>query len=736
MGMTSEAYSTALRCITNPIKHLNTPRPRLRAPPASLSSWSRKLSSTSTTKARWSNTCSCNCSKTTLRRSFSTSRRLAQEAVRNTRPQQQLIDLSQFPPSKIRNLIICAHIDHGKSTLADRLLELTGTIPPMQISSDRNEKDVKNEQVLDTLKVERERGITVRAQSASMVYKDDLGESFLINLLDTPGHVDFSSELLRSMLPSQGALLLVDAAQGIQAQTLTVLEEARNRGLKIMGAVNKWDLVQHDGRGEAAVAEVADLIDCKEDEVLRVSAKTGMGVESVLEGIVARIPPPQEAVAPEKLRALVFDSWYDSFRGVVSLVAIVEGEIRKGDSITSTTTKTAYTVVDLGIMSPKELSIAAHPIPASRVLRKGMIGWIVCGMKDVNDAFLGDTFHHTHSPMPPLESFKPLKSMVFAGIYPLEPGGFPKLEDAVRRLTLTDRSVTSNRESSSFLGQGFRLGFNGSLHMDVFRQRLEDEYDEEVIVTRPLVPVRLIYKNGEERTIDNPADFPDPGGLLKVAKIEEPMIRATIVAPDEYTGDIINLCTSHRGVPISHTYLASSKTLSTSHSRITLIYLLPLSSIVTNFHSTLKSLTSGFASFDYEEAPYEESDLVRMNILVNGVKVDALCSVMHRSQVEKEGREWARRLREVVPRQQYEVVIQAAVGSTIVARERVAPVCKDVTAGLYGGDYTRKMKHLAKQKAGKKRLKERSIGNVTIPTSAFFTVLGGKEGQRKGGPTS
>ncbi|KAL8277389.1 hypothetical protein RQP46_010229 [Phenoliferia psychrophenolica] len=613
---------------------------------------------------------------------------------------QELPNLALFPPSRIRNFAIVAHIDHGKSTLADRMLEFTGTIPPTQVSSDRAEEDQKNEQVLDTLKVERERGITVRAQSATMLYEDPTdGETYLINLLDTPGHADFSSELLRSLLPSQGALLLVDAAQGIQAQTLSVLDEARKRGLKVVGAVNKWDLV---------------------------SAKTGLGVESVLQGIVSRIPPPKEVQPGEKMRALVFDSWYDSFRGV-----IVEGEVRKGDSITSTTTGLSYTIVDLGIMSPKEISISAHPILESRVLRKGMVGWIVCGMKDVKDAFLGDTFHHTHSPMPALESFKPLKSMVFAGIYPLEPGGFPKLEEAVRRLTLTDRSVSSNRESSSFLGQGFRLGFNGSLHMDVFRQRLEDEFDEEVIVTRPLVPVKLVYRNGTERTIDNPADFPEPAELLRVAQVMEPMIRATIVAPDEYTGAIINLCTSHRGVPLSHTYLSTAKATSASKARITLLYSLPLSSIVTNFHSTLKSITSGYASFDYEEAPYEVSDLVKMSILVNTVKVDALCSVIHRSVVEKEGRDWAKRLRSVIEKQQYEVVIQAAVGNTIIARERVAPVRKDVTAGLYGGDYTRKMKHLAKQRAGKKRLKERSIGNVTIPTSAFFTVLGGQEGKRK-----
>ncbi|SCV67452.1 BQ2448_5063 [Microbotryum intermedium] len=630
------------------------------------------------------------------------------------KPSPSSFDLSHYPPERIRNFAIIAHI----GTLADRMLELTGTIPPTQVSHDRLEEAQKNEQVLDTLKVERERGITVRAQSASMFYTAQDGHQYLLNLLDTPGHADFSSELLRSLLPSQGALLLVDAAQGIQAQTLSVLEEARKRNLTVLGAVNKWDLVKDDGRGEAAVQELAALLGCQEDEILRVSAKTGLGVEDVLEGVVERIPAPSKGDKGDKLSALAFDSYFDPFRGVVSLVAVVEGEVKKSDSITSTTTKQAYPVLDLGILSPREISIAEHKSPVSRILRKGMVGYIVCAMKDVKDAFLGDTFHLTSHPKPALETFKPLKSMVFAGVYPVEPGGFPKLEDAIRRLTLTDRSVTSNRESSTFLGQGFRLGFNGSLHMDVFRQRLEDEYGEEVIVTRPLVPVKsefqgggsyvVVYKNGKETIIDNPEDFPDPAGMNKVTSVLEPFIRATIVAPDEYTGAIINHCTTHRGVPLSHTYLSTPTTatsnLSASTGRITLLWSLPLSSIVTNFHAGLKSVTSGFASFDYEEAPYEDSQLCRLNILINGTQVDALCSVVHKSLVEKEGREWTKRLKEVVPRQQYEVVIQAAVGNHIIA-----PFKKDVTAKLYGGDVTRKMKLLAKQKDGKKKLKERSM---------------------------
>ncbi|GJN87534.1 hypothetical protein Rhopal_000488-T1 [Rhodotorula paludigena] len=574
-----------------------------------------------------------------------------------------------------------------------------------------------------------------------MVHEHLDGRKYLLNLIDTPGHVDFSSEVLRSLLPCQGAILLVDAGQGIQAQTLSVLDEALKRNLTVIGAVNKWDLVKDDDRGPAAVRELSDLLGCDESEILRISAKTGDGVDEVLDAVIERIPPPPATKPEAPFQALVFDSWYDSFRGVVSLVAVFEGELKKGDSITSTTSGKEYTILDLGILSPREVSIADHPSANSRTLRKGMAGWVVCGMKDPKDAYLGDTFHHTSSPTPPLESFKPLKSMVFAGIYPLDPGGFTKLEDAIRRLTLTDRSVTTNRESSTFLGQGFRLGFNGSLHMDVFRQRLEDEFDEEVIVTRPLVPVKIVMKDGSERTIDNPADFPDPGGLLKVTQVLEPMIRATIVAPDEYTGAIINLCTSHRGIPLSHSYLSTGTTHDTSTTtalkpRVSMVYSLPLSSIITSFHSSLKSISSGFASFDYEEAPYEESDLVRMNILVNGQKVDALCTVVHRSVVQKEGREWAKRLRDVIPRQQHEVVIQAAVGATIMARERIAPFRKDVTGYLYGGDVTRKMKLLAKQKVGKARLKERSIGRVTIPTEAFHAVLGGQEVKRKGGSSS
>ncbi|GAA6064307.1 hypothetical protein JCM10212_002739 [Sporobolomyces blumeae] len=724
-----------------PVTPLIKPRPRPTASPALSPRPARQPWTGASTP--WEPRANC-------ARCFSTSTRTAGPlaAPKNTASSTRTLpSLAAFPPDKIRALVFCAHIDHGKSTLADRLLEMTGTIPPAAKDIDNPLAEAKNEQVLDTLKVEQERGITVRAQSVSMFHTHSDGETYMINLIDTPGHVDFSSELLRSLLPSQGAVLLVDAAQGLQAQTLSVLDEALKRGLKVVGAVNKWDLVKDDGRGEAAVRELSDLLGCQQSEILRLSAKTGYGVDTVLDAIVERIPPPPAVVPGEKLQALVFDSYYDSFRGVVSLCSVFQGEVKKGDSITSTTSGNSYTVLDLGILSPHEISIADRPNPADRVLRKGMVGWIVCGMKEVKDAYLGDTFHHTHSPMPPLESFKPLKSMVFAGIYPLDPGGFTKLEEAIRRLTLTDRSVTSNRESSTFLGQGFRLGFNGSLHMDVFRQRLEDEYGEEVIVTRPLVPVKLTYKDGTVKTIDNPADFPDPGGLLKVAEVQEPMIRATIVAPDEYTGAIINLCTSHRGVPISHTYLSSgaaggaspspsSSDPSTSSTalkpRITLLYSLPLSSIVTTFHSTLKSITSGFASFDYEEAPYEPSDLCRMNILVNGQKVDALCTVVHRSQVQQEGRDWAKRLRDVIPRQQYEVIIQAAVGSTIICRERVAPFKKDVTAKLYGGDVTRKMKLLAKQKTGKARLKERSIGRVTIPTEAFFSVLGGQESKRKG----
>ncbi|KAK4053498.1 Translation factor guf1 mitochondrial [Microbotryomycetes sp. JL201] len=618
------------------------------------------------------------------------------------------------------------------------MLEKTGAIPLKQRSLESANEEQKNEQVLDTLKVERERGITVRAQSATMFYVAPDGRQFMLNLLDTPGHVDFASEVSRSLLPSQGALLLVDASQGIQAQTLSVLDEARKRNVKVIGAVNKWDLVQDDTRGPAAIQELSALLDCEEHEILKISAKTGFGVESVLDAIVDRFPPPPPITdSAASLQALAFDSYYDPYRGVVSLVAVFEGELRKGDTITSTTTKKAYPVLDLGILTPREVGIADSADPQDRVLRKGMVGWIVCAMKDSRDAHLGDTFHHTHAPVAPLDlGYKPLKSMVFAGVYPMEPGGFPKLEDALKKLTLTDRSVTMSRESSTFLGQGFRLGFNGSLHMDVFRQRLEDEFGEEVIVTRPLVPVMIKYKDGRQKTIDNPADFPDPDELRKVSAIMEPMIRATIVAPDEYTGPIISLCTSHRGVPVSHTYLTTPGAGS-SRGRINLVYNLPLSSIITNFHSTLKSISSGFASFDYEEGPYEPSDLCRMNILVNGSKVDALCTVLHKSQAEKEGRDWAKRLRDVVPRQQYEVVIQAAVGNTILARERVAPMKKDVTARIHGGgDISRKLKLLAKQKEGKKKLRERSIGNVTLPVKSFFAVLGGVEGKRKGGATS
>ncbi|CAD6583124.1 MAG: Translation factor guf1 mitochondrial [Cyphobasidiales sp. Tagirdzhanova-0007] len=647
--------------------------------------------------------------------------------------------LADFPPDRIRNFAIIAHVDHGKSTLADRLLEVTGTIP----SSKNGER---NTQFLDNLKVERERGITVRAMSVSMVYKPPSEKRpYLLNLVDTPGHVDFSSEVLRSLLAVQGALLLVDCTQGIQAQTLSVLDAARKRKLQIVGVINKIDLPNSDVLG--TTSEVTALLD-PHDPILPISAKTGQGVESILDAIVKHIPPPlasastsehQSSDADVSFRALAFDSWYNEFKGVVSLVAVASGSIAKGEKITSLYTRKSYEISEIGVLHPGQ-------VPISESLNTGQVGYVMCGMKDPADAFLGDTFHRSGFPTAALEDFKPQKPMVYAGLFPYESSQFIKLDESVRKLTLTDRSVSVQRESSAALGQGFRLGFLGALHAEVFRQRLEDEqvvflletfsvliclcfrYQSEVLVTKSFVSLKLIEKSGSETSIDNPADFPDPGEMLKrkITTILEPMIRATIVSPEEHTGAIMDLCAAQRGTQDSFQYLDSS--ITSSRQRVSLVYQLPLSSIISSFHSDLKSLTSGYASFDYEESSWAPSEMVRMNILVNGKSVDALVSVLHRSEVEKEGRVWTKRLKDVVPRQQFEIIIQATVGAKVIARERLAPIRKDVTGYLYGGDVTRKMKLLSKQKAGLKKLKR--IGNVELPPEAFYQVL------RSGGPVS
>ncbi|KZV92180.1 translation factor GUF1, mitochondrial [Exidia glandulosa HHB12029] len=612
------------------------------------------------------------------------------------------IHMESYPAHRIRNFAIIAHIDHGKSTLSDRLLELTNTI--------QRHKPGDNNQVLDKLKVERERGITVKAQTVSMFYKHD-GEEYLLNLIDTPGHVDFSWEVARSLGACEGALLLVDASQGVQAQSISVFHAAKDKKLKIIPVLNKIDLPAAEP--ERIATQIQAMFDLDPNDILNVSAKTGLGVRDVLHAIIDRVPPPNAGTNHDApLKMLLFDSLYDRYRGVISLVSIKDGELRKGDKIASCHSRKKYEVMDLGIMHPEEVPTAC--------LRPGQVGWIgACAAtkKSGKETLIGDTFHRVGQPVEPLPGFQLAKPMVYAGVYPVDSNDFPKLEESIKRLTLTDRSVSVQRESSTALGQGCRLGFLGTLHMDVFRQRLEDEYDASVIITAPTVPYKLVYHDRTE-FVSNPTDFPDINDpRVRLNEVQEPMVTASIIVPSDYLGEMMELCTSHRAQDIDYRYLDSEY----QSSRIMLTCRLPLGEIMTDFFDKLKSRSSGFASFDYEDAGYQKSDLVKMTFLLNGRQVDALAFIVHRSAAENIGREWALKLRKVIPRQQFEVPIQAVVGKKVIARETISAVRKDVTAGMYGGHHERKMKKLAEQKEGKKRLKR--IGSVDVPQEAFFEIL-------------
>ncbi len=599
------------------------------------------------------------------------------------------LDLQQFSPDKIRNFSIIAHIDHGKSTLADRLLEITGTL------STRH----KHEQFLDKLQVERERGITVKAQSASMLYTYN-GQNYLLNLIDTPGHVDFSYEVSRSLYACQGAVLLVDATQGVQAQTMANFYLAFEQDLTIVPVINKIDIASAD---PARVAkEMKQLFDFNESEILKASAKTGIGITDLLNSVIERIPAPQSTVdAP--LKALLFDSWFDSYKGVVCLIALKDGTMRRGDKITLAQLQRDYEVLELGLMYPNETPLDA--------LYAGQVGYVIAGMKTVQEARVGETIYHSKKPVVPFPGFKPAKPMVFAGIFPVENEDFDVLRDSIEKLTLNDASVKVEKKNSTALGLGFRCGFLGLLHMDVFKQRLEQEYGLSVIITAPsvLYKIKLAYTN-EMISIESPSDFPDP---QKIDTVYEPVIDATIIMPKMYLGSIIKLCQDKRGVQQGLEYL--------NEDRIILRYRLPLNEVATDFYDQLKSLTSGYASLDYEESDYQASDLVKMDILLNGKPVDALSTIVHRESAYNVGRELAEKLRKVIPRQLFEIVIQAAIGAKILARESISALRKNVTAKCYGGDITRKRKLLEKQKEGKKKMKQ--VGNVEVPQEAFLTIL-------------
>lgn len=589
----------------------------------------------------------------------------------------------------IRNFCIIAHIDHGKSTLADRLLELTRAVP----------ESLLREQTLDTMDLERERGITIKSHAVQMTY-EYRGNTYILNLIDTPGHVDFSYEVSRALAACEGAILLVDATQGPEAQTLSHLYKALEQNLEIIPVVNKIDLPQ--ARPDLVANELKNLLGCKDDEILFVSAKTGEGVSRLLEAIVERIPPPTGN--PEgPLRALVFDSRYDQYKGVVAYVRVVDGVLRNGMRIRFMHMKGEFTVEEVGVLKLREV-----PQPA---LTTGMVGYVYAGVKNIEEVRVGDTITDATNPAPqPIEGFHAVKPMVFAGIYPADSEEFENLREALYKLKLNDASLVFEPESSPALGAGFRVGCLGALHLEIVQERLSREFGVEVITTVPNVPYRVVLRTGETIEIHTPAQMPDPA---RIQHIEEPFVRAQIITPTQYLGAVIELCIDRRGTLVSQNFL--------SPERVELVFEMPLAEIIFDFHDKLKSLSRGYASMDYEHMGFRKSDLVKLDILLNSKPVDALTFMVHRSRAYQTGKRICQILKETIPRQLFEVAIQAAIGSRVIARETIKPLRKDVTAKCYGGDVTRKRKLLEKQKEGKKRLKQ--IGRVEVPQEAFLAVL-------------
>lgn len=591
--------------------------------------------------------------------------------------------------SHIRNFSIVAHIDHGKSTLADRLIQKCGAV------SDREMK----EQLLDNMDIERERGITIKAQTVRLNYQAANGENYILNLIDTPGHVDFGYEVSRSLAACEGSLLVVDASQGVEAQTLANVYKALDANHEIVPVINKIDLPAADP--ERVKEQIEDVIGIDATNAPLISAKTGIGIDEVLETIVTQLPAPTgDQNAP--LKAMLVDSWYDPYLGIIVLVRVIDGILKKGMSIRMMATNALYKVERLGYFTPK--------MTDSDQIGTGELGFIICGIKSIGETRVGDTITDEKNPTKsPLPGFKPSLSVVFCSLFPVDMSDYENLKESLGKLQLNDASFQFTPDKSMALGQGFRCGFLGLLHMEIIQERLSREFNLDLITTAPSVAYRVHLTNGEILTMHNPADMPDPSSIQF---IEEPWVKATIMTPDEYLGSILQLCTERRGVQKDLTYVGN---------RAMVVYHLPLNEIVFDFYDRLKSISRGYASFDYEVSDYDRSDLVRVNIMVNGEQVDALAFLAHRSQAERRGRQICERLKTLIPRHQFKIPIQASIGGKIIAREDISAYRKDVTAKCYGGDITRKRKLLEKQKEGKKKM--RQFGNVEIPQSAFIQAL-------------
>ncbi|MCT8998294.1 translation elongation factor 4 [Chelativorans intermedius] len=598
--------------------------------------------------------------------------------------------MTETPISRIRNFSIVAHIDHGKSTLADRLIQMTGSL---------EEREMK-EQVLDAMDIERERGITIKANTVRLEYDARDGQHYVLNLIDTPGHVDFAYEVSRSLAACEGSLLVVDASQGVEAQTLANVYQALDNDHEIVPVLNKVDLPAAEP--ERIKQQIEDVIGLDAADALEISAKTGQGVEDVLEAIVHRLPPPREGDATAPLKALLVDSWYDAYLGVIVLVRIIDGVMTKGQTIRMMGTGAKYQIDRIGVITPKMVMVES--------LGPGEIGFITASIKEVADTRVGDTITEDKRPTArPLPGFKPAQPVVFCGLFPVDAADFEDLRAAVGKLRLNDASFSYEMETSAALGFGFRCGFLGLLHLEIIQERLAREFDLDLIATAPSVVYRMQLTDGRTVELHNPADMPDP---VKIAAVEEPWIRATILTPDEHLGAILKLCQERRGIQVDLSYAGN---------RAMLVYDLPLNEVVFDFYDKLKSISRGYASFDYQLTDYREGDLVKMQILVNGEPVDALSMLVHRSQAERRGRAMCEKLKDLIPQHMFQIPIQAAIGGRIIARETIRALRKDVTAKCYGGDVTRKRKLLEKQKEGKKRM--RQFGKVEIPQEAFIQAL-------------